>query len=273
LLIKFGQKGNSSLPRKMRTPTICRKHALFTLTLLVALGGSALAEPDCQSGSAKQKAEPSKAEPEGQANDEALHKVFERMDATARKFQSVQANFVWKMYNSVINDVVECDTGKIYFQRTDDGIEMAANIAQPAPKQVIFSGGKIQIYTPRTEQVDVYDAKAHHAEFETFLVLGFGGSSEDMQKSFTVKYVGQEKIEDAETDRLELTPIAEKIKGQFPRIDLWVDPQGFSVQQKLFQSNGDYRLADYFNTQTNRKIPAKIFKLKPPAGTKTTNHS
>jgi outer membrane lipoprotein-sorting protein len=256
----------------MRTTKICSRHALFTLTLLVVLGGSALAAPDCQSGSEKQKAEPNQAEPEGQANDEALHKVFGRLDATARNFQSVQANFVWKMYNSVINDVVECDTGKIYFQRTDNGVEMAANIVQPAPKQVIFSGGKIQIYTPRTEHADVYDASAHRTEYETFLVLGFGSSSEDMQRSFMVKYMGQEKIGTVDTDRLELTPIVEKIKGQIPRIDLWIDPQGFSVQQKLFQANGDYRLANYFNTQTNRKIPAKVFKLKPPTGTKTTNH-
>lgn len=254
-------------------PKICGRHTLFTLILLVALGGAALGEPDCKSGPPNN-AEPAKADPEGQANNDALQKVFERMDATARDFHSAQANFVWKMYNSVINDVAECDTGKIYFQRSRDGVEMAADIVQPAPKQVIFSGGKIQVYNPNPgmKQIDVYNASAHREEFEAFLVLGFGSSSEEMRKSFDIKYVGQEKISNIETDRLELTPIAEKIKHQFPRIDLWIDPDGFSARQKLFQPDGDYRLADYFNIDPNKKIPAKVFNLKPQAGTKTVNH-
>lgn len=258
----------------MRTPKICSKPALVALILLVGLSGSALAEPSCKPGPDKQENQADKADPEGQANDEALQKVLARMDASARTFHSVQANFVWKMYNSVINDIAECDTGKIYFQRTRDGIEMAADIAQPAPKQVIFSQGKIQVYNlnPGMKQIDVYNASAHREEFEAFLVLGFGSSGDEMRKSFNVKYVGPEKVENVASDRLELTPISPSVQKQFSRIDLWIDAEGFSIRQKLFQPDGDYRLAEYFNIDPNKKIPAKVFNLKPPAGTKIVNH-
>lgn len=176
------------------------------------------------------------------------------------------------MHNSVVNDFVANDIGKIYFRRKNNEIQMAADITQPALKQVIFSGGKIEIYTPKTEQVDVYDASAHRDEFETFLVLGFGSSGEDMQKSFEVKYLGQEKVGTADTRVLELTPRSPKIKGEFPRIDLWIDSQGFSLRQKLYQPDGDYRLAEYSKILPNPKLSDNVFKLKKSGNAKTINH-
>src|SRR5690242_13693783 len=67
-----------------------------------------------------------------------LGKILHTMDETAPGFRSAQAEFVWTTYNSVINDVAEKDTGKIYFRRTGKGTEMAAEVAPPARKQIIF---------------------------------------------------------------------------------------------------------------------------------------
>lgn len=230
-----------------------------------------------QPGSTQEKPEASQAtssntEPQNESSDEQLQKVLQRMDATARNFQSARADFVWKMHNSVVNDFVENDTGKIYFRRKNNETQMAADITQPASKQIIFSGGKIQIYTPKTDQVDVYDASAHREEFEAFLVLGFGSSGEDMKKSFDVKYLGQEKIGVADTAILQLTPLAQKIKERFPRIDLWIDARGFSLRQKLYQPDEDYRLAEYTNIQPNQKISDNVFKLKKSGSAKTVTH-
>jgi outer membrane lipoprotein-sorting protein len=194
--------------------------------------------------------------------------VLERLDQTARDFRSTQADFVWKMHNSVINDFIETDIGKIYFRRIGTGVEMAADIAKPAPKQVIFSGGQIQILESTGEK-HVVDASAHREEFEAFLVLGFGSSSQEMRKSFNVQYLGHKKVGDIEAAKLELTPVSEKIKANFPRIDLWIDPElGVSVRQQLCLSDGDYRLADYSNFKPNEKIPDKVFKLRKPAAPK-----
>lgn len=202
-----------------------------------------------------------------------LDSVLAKMDATASTFRSAQANFTWTMYNAVINDVAETQTGKIYFRRNGNSKEtqMAAVITQPEAKRVIFSEGKIQIFQPRLETVDVYDASAHREEFETFLVLGFGSSGQEMRKSFDVTYGGEEKVDGVDGARLELVPKSDKIKQHFPKIILWIDQQGISVQQKLLEPNGDYRLAKYSNIQLNQKTPDDAFRLKA-SHAKTVNH-
>jgi outer membrane lipoprotein-sorting protein len=203
----------------------------------------------------------------------ALDKVLRSMDENAAKFRSAQADFTWTPYNSVINETESPDKGRIYFRRAGKEIQMAADLQPPDDRQIIFTGGKIQVYQPKTRVVDVYDATSHRDEVESFLVLGFGSSGTDLRKSFDVKYLGDEKIGNVQTAKLELIPISEKIKSNFPRIDLWIDPtRGLSLRQQLFQAGGDYRLADYSNIRLNEKVPDIAFKLKASGETKTVNH-
>jgi outer membrane lipoprotein-sorting protein len=202
-----------------------------------------------------------------------LESVLQQMDAAAAKFRTTDASFSWTQYNKVIEDVTEAQEGKIYFRRAGNETQMAAEILQPTAKVVIFSDGKIQIYQPRIDQVDIYDAGAHREEFESFLVLGFGGSGREMLKSFDVKYAGGEKIDGTDTAKLDLTPKSEKIRQHFAHILLWIDPQrGLSLQQQLFETSGDYRLAKYSDIQVNQKISDDKFKLKTSGKTKTLTH-
>jgi outer membrane lipoprotein-sorting protein len=55
----------------------------------------------------------------------------------------------------------------------------------------------------------------------------------------------------------------------FEHIMLWVDPsRGVSVQQQVFQSGGDYRLAKYSNIQLNQRVSDNDFKLHTSGKTK-----
>lgn len=119
----------------------------------------------------------------------------------------------------------------------------------------------------------MYDASEHREEFETFLVLGFGSSGDNMSKSFDVTDGGEEKIDGTDTTKLQLVPKADKIKQHFPQIILWINPlTGISVQQKLMEAGGDYRLAKYSDIKLGQKIPAKVFQLKTSGKTKTLTH-
>jgi len=221
----------------------------------------------------KTEASPSKPAASTAQNTGALEKVLHGMDENAGKFRSAQAEFTWSPYNSVINETEAPDKGRIYFRRSGKEIQMAADLQPPDGRQILFTGGKVQVYQPRTKVLDVYDAGAHREEVESFLVLGFGSSGEDLRKSFDVKYVGEEKIGNVLTAKLELVPLADKIKRSFPRIDLWIDAQrGLSLRQQLFQTGGDYRLADYSNIRLNEKVPDSAFKLKTAGQTKTVTH-
>jgi outer membrane lipoprotein-sorting protein len=227
-----------------------------------------------QTAAASQKI--TKAQPpaeEGNSKAGSLDQVLRSMDENAAKFRSAQADFTWTPYNAVIGDNEAPDKGRIYFRRQGNDIEMAAMIQPPDDRQIIFSGGKVQVFQPKTKILDVYDTSAHKDEAETFLVLGFGSSGQDLRKSFDIKYVGDEKIGNVQTAKLELTPLSDKIKKTFPQIDLWIDPQrGISLRQKLLQTGGDYRMADYSNIRLNEKVPDSAFKVKSSGPTKTVNH-
>ena len=201
-----------------------------------------------------------------------LDQVLHSMDENAAKFRCAQADFVWTPYNSVINDTETPDRGKIYFRKVGSEIQMGATIQPPDDRQIVFAAGKVEVYQPKTKVLDVYDTSAHKAEVESFLVLGFGSSGQDLRKSFEVKYLGEQKIGNVSTGHLQLTPLSEKVKTSFPRIDLWISPQGLSLRQQLFQTGGDYRLADYSNIRLDQKVPDSAFKIKSSGPTKTVTH-
>lgn len=253
-------------PRMVKVPSI----GILSLALLIALPGFCKSKHPKQAATTQDSAASTNNTTATGVG--SLEQVLHSMDANATKFRTAQADFVWTPYNSVINETETPDKGKIYFRKAGTEIQMGATIQPPDDRQIVFAGGKVQVFQPKTKVVDVYDATAHKDEVESFLVLGFGSSGQDLRKSFELKYVGEEKIGDAQTGHLQLSPLAEQVKKSFPRIDLWIDSNGVSVRQQLFQTGGDYRLADYSHIRVNDKVPDGAFKIKTSGPTKTVNH-
>lgn len=204
------------------------------------------------------------------------------MDTAAASFRSTQAEFEWDTYEKVIDEVDDVQTGTIYYRRTgkEKEIEMMADVKmegnslqklQPEPKYVLFSQGKVRVYQPKIDQVLEYDLGKDRSDFESYVVLGFGGSGQDLVKAFDVTYVGPEKIDGITTARLQLVPKSEKVRNTYNRILLWIDlDRGISVQQQFFTPQQDYRLAKYSSIQVNgKKIPDEVFKLKTTSKTQT----
>jgi len=198
----------------------------------------------------------------------ALNKVLTEMDSAAAKFRSAEAAFQWDQFQKVVEET-DTQKGKIYFRRAGDDMQMAADITQPDPKYVLYTDGKVQWYQPGIDQVTVYDAGKSRQDVGAFLLLGFGGGGHELLKSYDVKYLGTEKLGGVNTVKLDLTPKAPNIRNHVEHIVLWVDPDlGVSVQQKLFQPGGDYRLAKYSDIRINQKISDNVFRLKTNSKTK-----
>lgn len=201
-------------------------------------------------------------------NRAGLQAALSAMDTAAANFKSAQADFQWDQFQKVIEET-DTQKGTIYFRRQADDVHMAADISAPDNKYVLFQDGKVQVYQPRIEQVTEYNAGKNKAEFESFLVLGFGGSGRDLQKNFDVKYGGSENVQGVDAAKLLLTPRSKRVAGMFNQVILWIDPaRGISVQQQFFEPSGDYRLAKYTNIKLNQKLPDNVFKLKTPGKTK-----
>jgi len=210
-----------------------------------------------------------------------LETVLKRMDATAASFRSAQADFEWDNYEKVIDEVDDVETGSIFYRKTGQGIEMMAEVKKagatlaaqkPEPKFVLFNGSKIQMYQPKPDQVTEYDVnKNNRATIESYLVLGFGGSGQDLQKAFDVTFSGQEAVNGVPTAKLLLVPKSQRMLTAYKQIVLWIDlDRGVSVQQQFFQPQGNYRLAKYSSVQINgKKIPDDVFKLHTTGKTQT----
>jgi outer membrane lipoprotein-sorting protein len=202
------------------------------------------------------------------ARAQSLESVLASMDKAAANFRSAQCDFVWDQYQKVVDDH-DYQKGTMYFRRQGSDVQMAADITSPAKKYVLFTGDLVSVYQPAIEQVTQYNPGKNKADFESYLVLGFGGSGHDLEKSFDVKFAGMEQVQGVNTAKLELTPKTQKVRSMFSTITLWIDPaRGVSVQQMFQEPSGDYRLAKYSNIQLNQKIPGDVFKLKTTGHTK-----
>ncbi len=201
-----------------------------------------------------------------------LDDVLKKMDAVAATFHTAQAQIESQNYEKVINEVDETEYGNIYYRRAGKDLEMMLDIAKPDKKSVLLSGGKIRMYQPKLDQVTEWDLGKNKSDFESYLVLGFGGSGQDLQKAFDVTFLGPETINGMATAKLQLVPKSERVRNTFKQILLWIDlDKGISVQQQFFQPQGDYRLAKYTDVQLGKKIPDDVFRLKTTGKTKTVS--
>jgi outer membrane lipoprotein-sorting protein len=213
------------------------------------------------------------------ADPAALDAVLKKMDAVAANFTTAQANFQWETYQKVIDEVVDYQTGIIYYRKSNKQIEMMAEVKRAGssassmkdePKFVLLSGGKVRLYQPKTDQVTEFDLGKNQSDFESYIVLGFGASGQDLQKNFDVTYMGPETIDGVKTAKLQLIPKSQKVKNTYSQIFLWIDlDRGVSVQQQLFQPQGDYRLAKYSQIKLHDKVSDDVFKLKTTSKTQT----
>jgi outer membrane lipoprotein-sorting protein len=207
------------------------------------------------------------------ASSSDLDAVLTSMDKTAANFRSAEADFVWLLYEKVV-DSSDTQKGKIYFRRSGNQIQMSAEITDPESerKNVLYDGKKLRLYQPKIDQVTEYDTGKKRSTVESFLVLGFGGRGHDLKQSFDVTSQGNENVMGVNTSKLDLVPLDPKGKNIFSHILLWIDPaRGISVQQQFFEPNGNYRLAKYSNIKINEKIDADVFKLKTTGHTKVVN--
>lgn len=223
------------------------QHGLGVFVILLGLASvSAVATPQSQESKASA----------------SLESVLKKMDAAASNFRTTQAGFVWEQYQKVVNDR-DTQKGTVYYRRAGKDIQMMAEVKEPERKYVLFKDGKLQVYQPKIEQVMIYATGKNREEIESYLVLGFGGSGQDLLKAFEVSYQGPESIDNVSTAKLQLIPKSEKLHNTFKEIFLWIDlERGVSVQQQFFEPQGDYRLAKYSSIRLNEKIPADVFQLK-----------
>ncbi|MGZ4896799.1 MAG: LolA family protein [Candidatus Angelobacter sp.] len=253
-----------------RLPFLRLTNSRFTLSALcfLMLAGSAyagkakkpakaLAASDQQTGSAA---------PATASGD--LATVLAKMNRSAVGFKTAQGDFEFQSYQKLTDDT-DTQKGRIYFRRKDKGVDAAFDIPGPAPKQVVYKDGRLQIFEKKINQVTERQVGKNKSNVEAFLSLGFGASGDELKRDYEVKWMGWEPVDGLKTAKLDLTPKNEKVLQTYHKIILWIDPErDVLLKQQFFEHSGDYRVAHYTNMRLNDKIQDDVFRLKTDRNTK-----
>jgi outer membrane lipoprotein-sorting protein len=198
-----------------------------------------------------------------------LETVLAKMNQSAAGFKSAQGDFEFQTYQKLTDDT-DTQKGRIYFQRTKGRVDAAFDIAGPAPKQVVYKDGRLQIFEKKINQVTERNVGKNKSDVEAFLSLGFGARGDELQRDYAVKMDGWETVDGVKTAKLDLTPKRERVLQTYNKIILWIDPErDVLLKQQFFEHSGDYRLAHYTNMKLNEKIQDEVFRLKTNRNTKT----
>jgi outer membrane lipoprotein-sorting protein len=196
-----------------------------------------------------------------------LQAVLSEMDKSAALFKTAQANFEWDNYQKVVDETTK-QNGIVYFRRSGNDIEAMFKITSPAPKEILYKHGILQLYEQKIDRITEHKAE-NQSDVEAFLSLGFGARGHDLLKSYDVKMTGWETLDNVKTARLELVAKSEKVRNMFPKFVMWIDAaRDVPLKLQVFAQAGDYWTSHYTDIKLSAKLPDSDFHLDTTAKTK-----
>jgi outer membrane lipoprotein-sorting protein len=196
----------------------------------------------------------------------SLESVLLQMDAEARDFHSLSADIERTKVTVVVNDH-STESGTIQVR----GDKMLLELKAPDPRTILRTGDNLFVYTPGLKRVEEYNLGkiANRALVDQFLLLGFGTETKELQKSYLIALLKEDKLDDKKTIELELTPKSEGVRNQIAKIQIWLDESSWlPVQQEFYEAgSGDYSIVRYAKVVRNPGLPDSLFKPHWPKGT------
>ncbi len=191
----------------------------------------------------------------------SLEAVLRELDSVSKNFHSLSADMERTKVTVVVNDK-STETGSILVHNDKMLLELKA----PEVKTILRTGDSVYIYTPGLKRLEEYNLAQHRALVDQYLLLGFGTSGHELQKSYLVTLIGEPMLGDKKTAELELTPKSDEARNQFSKIQIWVDESSWLPVQQQFNEtgSGDYMVVHYTKMVRNPKISDSEFKPKWP---------
>ena len=197
------------------------------------------------------------------AHAEDLANVLKQLDAGAVGFHTATATVE---FDSIQTDPIpdtDVMTGTAYYERNSHfemAVHFTAHQGRPTGKAYIFSGGTLRVSDTGKEK----DAKPYDqaSKYEGYLMLGFGASGKDLEQKWTIKYLGQEKIDGVLTDKLELVAKDPNVRKNIVKVTAWMDTaRAVSLKVIFDEGQGQSYVCHYTNIKVNQPLPRTAFNF------------
>jgi outer membrane lipoprotein-sorting protein len=198
-----------------------------------------------------------------------LDDALARLDKAAAGFRGMTAQIRKISYTALVKETTE-ESGRIVLYRPKPkDLRMLVEFDQPSPRAVAFQGSKIQLYYPKLMTVQEYDLGKQGGLVDQFLLLGFGTPVRDLRRAYSIRYLGEDKLNGVAADRLELAPLSQEAAQHVKSVEIWVSQtDGMVIQQKVNQPSRDYVLVAYSGIQVNPALTPAQVRLNLPKGVK-----
>jgi len=198
-----------------------------------------------------------------------LSEILSRMNEATKRLKSLSANLEYTKVTVLVNDKSKME-GRLFF-RQGKPPEIRIEFQEPESKIFLFKKNKAEIYLPKINQLQEFNLEQKSELVEEFFLLGFGSETGELslKKSYRLKYLKEEDLDEETTAVLELTPRKESVAAQLTKIQMWISEESWlPSQQEFFEPGGDYLIARYRAVKVNLKIPSTTFEIHPAAGAK-----
>jgi outer membrane lipoprotein-sorting protein len=192
--------------------------------------------------------------------------VLSRMDGAARDVRTVSTHLAYTTVTVLVNDR-STQAGVMYYRKGRHWPEVLIHFEKPAIKVILFRRNRAEIYYPSMKQLQEYSLEHHQNVLQQYLLLGFGTQSQELERSFRLRFLGEQDLGGAKTSLIELVPLNANVSAQLKKVDLWLsDETWLPVQQQFFEASGDYLIARYSDMKVNQAFSASTFKIELEPG-------
>ena len=197
-----------------------------------------------------------------------VESVLRQLDMQGKTFRSLSADVERTKVTVVVNDH-STETGTLLVR----GDKMLLQMKAPDVRTVLRTGDNLYVYTPGLNRVEEYNLGKNRTMVDQFLLLGFGTSGKELEKSYLVTLLGEPMLDDKKTVELELTPKSAEARNQISKIQIWFDESSWLPVQQQFNEtgSGDYFTIRYSKIVRNPAISESEFKPHWPKGTERTH--
>jgi outer membrane lipoprotein-sorting protein len=196
-----------------------------------------------------------------------LAEIVKQMDNAGSHLNTLSADLTYTDYTAVVNDK-STDHGQFFFHKGKPP-EVKIEFRSPDARTILVKKNEVQMYLPKTNQIQTHELGQSGELLEQFLLLGFGSEVSKLKQQYGIKLIGEEDLGGDTTALLELTPRQGSVARNLTKVQLWISEESWlPVQQKFFQPSGDYRIALYSSVRVNRHLDSSTFEIHAPSAKK-----